>query len=225
MKMFSTSGFLRSLYHFPALYSKYRKQIKFWYHFKEIIFLNSLLLSGSISKEQHCNNGYLPVVTSWVKSMDTTENCFVWQQTSDVNEQIKLFFILIKGTTKENNLHSMQCKATMCIFIAGMTQPFNLKSCRFFATFVRWSPSYKSKPQIHWNTDDVHIQAITRSKCRISISNLCAVLFFFSILCSSGSAGEKNTHDVLFPPCPLQSVMGRTGEDWGKGVQMKRFML
>lgn len=31
-------GFLRSLYNFPALYSKYRKQIKFWYHFKEIIF-------------------------------------------------------------------------------------------------------------------------------------------------------------------------------------------
>lgn len=214
MKMFSTSGFVRSLYHFPALYSKYRKQIKFWYHFKGIIFLSSLLLSGSISKEQHCNNGYLPVVTSWVKSMDTTENCFVWQQTSDVNEQIKLFFILRKGTTKENYLHSMQCKATMYIFIAGMTQPVNLKSCRFFATFVRWSPSYKSKPQIHWNTDDVHIQAITRSKCRISISNLCAVLFFFPFYVLQAQLGKK-THMMFYfhhAPCnQLWEELGKTG--------------
>lgn len=178
MKMFSTSGFLRSLYNFPALYSKYRKQIKFWYHFKEIFFLNSLLLSRSISKEQHCNNGYSSVVTSWVKGMDTTENCFVQQQGSHVNEQMKLFFILIKGTTKENYLHSMQCKATPHIFITGMTQPFNLKSCRFFATFVRQSPSYKSKPQIHWNTDDVHIQAITSIKVQnIHSQSVCCAFF------------------------------------------------
>lgn len=156
--------------------------------------------------------------------MDTTENCFARQQTSDVNELMKFFFILIKGTTKENYLHSLQCKATTYIFITGMTQPFNLKSCRFFATFIRWSPSYKSKPQTHWNTDDVHIQAITSIKVQnIHFQSVCCG--FFSILCSSGSAGEKNTHDVLFPPCPLQSVMGRTGEGWGKGVQMKRFML
>lgn len=57
---------------------------KFWFHFKEIFFFNSLLLFRSISKEQHCNNGYLPVVTPWVKGMDTTENCFAQQQTNKV---------------------------------------------------------------------------------------------------------------------------------------------
>lgn len=188
---------------------------KFLYHFKEIIFLNSLLLSRSISEEQHCSNGHLPAVTSWVKGMDTTENCFAWQQVSDVNEQIKLFFILIKGTSKENYLHSMQCKATTYIFITGMTQPFHLKSYSFFATFVRWSLSCKSKPQIHWNTGDVHIQAFTSIKVQnIHFQSVCcAFFFFFSILYSLGSAGEKHTHDALFPPCPVQSVMGK---NWGR---------
>lgn len=157
--------------------------------------------------------------------MDTTENCFARQQTTDVNEQIKLFFILIKGTSKENYLHSMQCKATTYIFIIGMTQPFNLRSCSFFAMFVRWSLRYKSKPQIHWNTDDVHIQAITSITTTAEYPFPICVLCFFSILCSSGSAREKHTHDVLFPPCPMPSVMGRTGEGWGKGVQMTRFIL
>lgn len=157
--------------------------------------------------------------------MDTTENCFAQQQTSDVNEQIKLFFILIKGTSKENYLHFMQCKATTYIFVTGMTQPFNLKSCSFFATFVRWSLSYISKPQIHWNTDDVHIHYKHQSaEYPFPICVLCS-FFFFPTLCSSGSAGEEHTHDVLFPPCPMQSVVGRTGECWGKGAQMKRFIL
>lgn len=176
---------------------------KFWYHFKEIIFL-TLLLFRSISKEQHCNNGYLPVVTSCVKGMDPTENCFARHPTTDVNEQMKLFFILIKGTNKENYLHSMQCKSTTYIFITGMTQPFHLKSCSFFATFVRWSLSYKIKPQIHWNRDDVHIQAIISIKVQcIHFQSACCAFFFFSTLCSSGSTGEKHTHDVLFPPWPM----------------------
>lgn len=142
-------------------------------------FFKTLLLFRSISKEHHRNNGYLPVVTPWVKGMDTTENCFARQPTSDVNEQMKLFFILIKGTSKENYLHSMQCKPTTYIFITGMTQSFHLKSCSFFATFVRWSLSYKSKPQIHWNTDDVHIQAITSIKVQnIHFQSVCCAFFF-----------------------------------------------
>lgn len=156
--------------------------------------------------------------------MDTTENCFAQQQRNYVNEQTKLFFILIKGTSKENYLHSMQCKSTTYIFITGMTQAFNLKSCSFFATCVRWSLSYKSKPPIQWNADFVHIQVVTSIKVRnIHFQSVCCAFFF--ILCSSGSAGEKHTHDVLFPPCPMQSVVRRTGECWGKGVQMKRFIL
>lgn len=157
--------------------------------------------------------------------MDTTENCFAQQQTSDVKEQIKLFFLLIKGTSKENYLHFMQCKATKYIFIKGMTQPCNLKSCSFFATFVRWSLSYKSKLQIHWNTDDVHIQAITSIKVQnIHFQSVC-FFFSFHFMFFRLSWGKTHTHDVLFPPCPVQSVMGRTGEGWGKGVQMKRFIL
>lgn len=97
-----------------------------------------------------------------------------------------------------------------------MTQPFNLKSCSFFATFVKWSLSYKSKPQIHWNTDDVHIQAIISITTSAEYPFPICVCAFFSILCSSGSAGKKHTHDVLFPPCPMPSVMGRTGEAGGR---------
>lgn len=54
----------------------------------------------------------------------------------------------------------------------------------------------------------------------ISVFNLCTALF--SILCSSGSAGEKHTHDVLFPPCTIHCVVsygkncGRLGEDSGE---------
>lgn len=93
------------------------------------------------------------------------------------------FFILIKGTSNENYLHSMQCKSTTYIFITGMTQPLNLKSCSFFATFVRRSLSYKSKPQTHWNTDDVHIQAITSIKVQnIHFQSLCCAFFFFHFM-------------------------------------------
>lgn len=193
---------------------------KFLYHFKEIIFLNSLLLSRSISEEQHCNNGHLPAVTSWVKGMDTTENCFAWQQVSDVNEQIKLFFILIKGTSKENYLHSMQCKATTYIFITGMTQPFHLKSYSFFATFVRWSLSYKSKPQIHWNTGDVHIQAFTSIKVQnIHFQSVCCAFFFFFPFYILWAQLGKNTHMMFyFHHAPCNQLWERTGEGWGKGV-------
>lgn len=81
--------------------------------------------------------------------MDTTEKCLAQQQTIYVNEQMKLFFILIKGTVRENYVYFMQCKATTYVFIMGIIQSFNLKSCSFFAIFVRWSLSYKSEPQIH----------------------------------------------------------------------------
>lgn len=47
----------------------------------------------------------------------------------------------------------------------------------------------------------IQMMFIRSIKVQVSISvfNLCPALFF-SILCSSGSAGEKHTHDVLFPP-------------------------
>lgn len=145
--------------------------------------------------------------------MGPTENCFARHPTTDVNEQMKLFFILIKGTNKENYLHSMQCKSTTYIFITGMTQPFHLKSCSFFATFVRWSLSYKIKPQIHWNRDDVHIQAIISIKvqCIHFQSVCCGFFFFFSTLCSSGSTGEKHTR------CPISTMAHVTscGKNWG----------
>lgn len=149
--------------------------------------------------------------------MDTTENCFARQQTTDVNEQIKLFFILIKGTSKENYLHSMQCKATTYIFIIGMTQPFNLRSCSFFAMFVRWSLRYKSKPQIHWNTDDVHIQAITSITTTaeypfpICVLVCCAFFPFYVLQAQLG----KNTHMMFYfhhAPChQLWEELGKAG--------------
>lgn len=144
--------------------------------------------------------------------MDTTENCFARQQTSDVNELMKLFFILIKGTTKENYLHSLQCKATTYIFITGMTQPFNLKSCHFFATFIRWSPSYKSKPQTHWNTDDVHIQAITSIKVQnIHFQSVCCG-FFFHFMFFGLSWGKKHTWCSISTMPPAIGY----GKNWGR---------
>lgn len=47
MKMFTTSGFLRSLYNFPDLYSI---GSKFWSHFKEIIFLTLFCCSDLFPK-------------------------------------------------------------------------------------------------------------------------------------------------------------------------------
>lgn len=144
--------------------------------------------------------------------MDSTENCFVQQQGSHVNEQMKLFFILIKGTTKENYLRSMQCKATPHIFITGTTQPFNLKSCRFFATFVRQSPSYKSKPQIHWNTDDVHIQAITSIKVQNIHSQSVCCAFFSHFMFFRLSWGKTHTW------CSISTMPHAIsyGKNWGR---------
>lgn len=129
--------------------------------------------------------------------MDTTENCFARQQTSDINKQIKLFFLLIKGTSKENYLHFMQCKTTKYIFLTGMTQPCNLKSFSFFATFVRWSLSYKSKPQIHWNTDDVQIQAFTSIKVQNIHFQFVCCAFFFPFYVLQAQLG-KNTHMMFY---------------------------
>lgn len=65
-------------------------------------------------------------------------------------------------------------------------------------------------------------KSLEASKCRYPFQFSIHVLHFFSILCSSGSAGEKHTHDVLFPPCTIPCVIsygkkcGRLGEGSGE---------
>lgn len=95
-----------------------------------------------------------------------------------------------------------------------MTQPCNLKSCSFFATFVRWSLSYKFKPQIYWNTDDLQIQAFTSIKVQnIHFQSVCCA-FFFPFYVLQAQLG-KNTHMMFYfhhAPCnQLWEELGKAG--------------
>lgn len=77
------------------------------------------------------------------------ENCLAEQQIIYVNEQMEVIFHFDKRYRRENYVHFMQCKATTYVIITGIIQSFHLKSCSFFAIFVRGSLRYKSKPCIH----------------------------------------------------------------------------